>query len=142
MLYKKLLSILLLLSALGGQALASKAAYFVFTDGAGGKFVIKLTDAAKIKAARASEHEYLSGKKDGYKHVMGTINTKSGVSYNPGWDYYLEPGSIRFVEVSTSVCNHTIGKVEKMVKDKVVDEYLPGKTWCPHQSRIIAEVSR
>ncbi|OII66912.1 MULTISPECIES: calmodulin-binding protein [unclassified Streptomyces] len=114
-----------------GRAQAA-AAYFEFTDTSRQRFVIKLTDPARIGEARA----LLSSGED--KHVMGRI-VKRRAPYNARWSYHLAPDTINFFHYAVEVCDATIPYVEEHVAE-VGGAFLPGGHWCPWTSRLVREV--
>jgi hypothetical protein len=107
-------------------------AYFEFTDSHNDKFVIRLDEEAKIREARA----ILSGEEPP-KHVQGTI-IKERASYNPLWDYHLEPRSITFFEVAVEVCDAGVRYVQDHLAE-VGKAFLPHAHWCPWSSRLTRE---
>ncbi len=96
-------------------------------------FIFKLTDLAKIEEARA----IVSGQKSN-RHVMGSV-VQRPVGYNLPWSYHLDPASITFFDFALEVCDATIRYVEDHL-DEACGAFLPGCTWCPWGSRLIAEV--
>ncbi|MFF8406802.1 hypothetical protein ACF06P_34890 [Streptomyces sp. NPDC015684] len=91
----------------------------------GEEFVFKLTDDAKIEEAR----RILSGEQTDRIHVMGRI-AKRSVSYNPGWSYHLDPGTISFFEVVTEVGDSSARYLEDHL-DEACGAFLPGCHWSP-----------
>lgn len=119
-----------------GENVELKEAYFKFDcESEKSTFVIKLTDAAKIREAR----DLLSGKKKTGGHVMGTI-IKSPVSYNQPWSFHLDPDSITFFQIAAEVCDASIQYVEDHLEE-AGGEFLPGNRWCPWCSRLVEEVN-
>ncbi|MFC9970319.1 hypothetical protein ACFVH6_05385 [Spirillospora sp. NPDC127200] len=114
---------------------AAEPAYFAMRDLHGDRFVFRLDDADKIAHAR----RILSGKETEQVHVMGRIK-KTRASYNPGWDFHLDPGSIHFFTVAIEVCDATIRYTEDHL-DEACGAFLPGCHWCPWSSRVVAEVT-
>lgn len=98
-------------------------------------FVIRLTDPEKISQARA----ILAGLEPDL-HVMGQI-VKQPAGYNPPWGFHLEAESIEFFHSAIEVCDASILYVEQHL-DEACGAFLPGCTWCPWGSRLIAEVGR
>ena len=96
-------------------------------------FIFKLTDLGKIEEARA----IVSGQKSN-RHVMGIVMQRP-VGYNLPWSYHLDPASITFFDFALEVCDATIRYVEDHL-DEACGAFLPGCTWCPWGSRLIAEV--
>ncbi|RJL24423.1 calmodulin [Bailinhaonella thermotolerans] len=109
-------------------------AYFAFTQHPGQEFVFKLTDEEKIAHAR----RILSGQEKDRVHVHGRI-LKRKESYNPNWDYHLDPDTIQFFEVAIEVCDANMQYVEDHL-DEACGAFLPGCHWCPWDSRLTREV--
>jgi len=115
-------------------AQAGTEAYFRFSDSHGAVFTFQLRDGAQIEQAR----RILSGEETDAVHVKGTI-VKAPASYNPGWSYHLDPGTISFFGVAAEVCDASVQYVEDHL-DEVGGAFLPGNVWCPWSSRLIAEI--
>jgi hypothetical protein len=114
---------------------ADLPAYFRFTDTDGNpRFVIELRDPDKIAHAR----RILRGEEQSRIHVQGTV-VKESATYNPGWSFHLDPGSIDFFELAIEVCDASMQYVEEHL-DEVGESTLPGSHWCPWSSRLVAEV--
>ena len=106
---------------------------FEFQDSHGDSFVIRLVHETQIEEARA----ILAGKEP-QKGVQGKVITKKA-SYNPQWDYHLEPASISFFEVAKEVCDASIRYVQDHLAE-VGKEFLPYCHWCPWSSRLTREI--
>jgi hypothetical protein len=114
----------------------SSRAYFRFTDTNGQpRFVIELNDPAKIEHAR----RILRGEETRQIHVHGRI-VKRAMPYNPGWSYYLDPGTIDFFDMAIEVCDSSIQYLEDHL-DEAGGAFLPGAHWCPWSSRLVDEVN-
>ncbi|WP_232320084.1 BP74-related protein [Herbidospora daliensis] len=98
------------------------------------KFVIELTDQAKIDHAR----RILKGEEKDKIHVMGRIK-KRAAPYNPGWSFHLDPTTIMFFQHAIEVCDANTSYVEDHL-DEACGAFLPGCFWCPWSSRLVAEV--
>ena len=111
------------------------AAYFRITDSDGkARFVIELNDDAKIAHAR----RIISGEEKSKLHVMGRI-IKRKASYNPQWNFYLDPNTIDFFDLAIEVCDANIEYTEDHL-DEAGGAFLPGCVWCPWSSRLVDEV--
>ncbi|MGW4791346.1 BP74-related protein [Nonomuraea sp. NPDC004297] len=110
------------------------AAYFVMTDGTGERFVVQLTEPGKIRHAR----DLISGATRDRPHVIGKI-TPRPAPYNPRWNYHYRSDTVGFFDAAMEVCDATIPYVEDHL-DKAGGAFLPGYTWCPWSSRLVAEV--
>ncbi|GAA2724756.1 MULTISPECIES: calmodulin [Streptomyces] len=110
-------------------------AYFVFTQRPGQVFVFEVTDEEKIAHAR----KIVSGEETERVHVAGKI-VKKKVSYNPDWDFHLDPASIQFFDQGIEVCDANMEYVEDHL-DEACGAFLPGCQWCPWDSRVIRELS-
>lgn len=121
----------------GDAAAVSTEAYFRFDIPPVAKdtFVFKLDDPAKIAEARV----ILAGKNGGKNHVSGIVE-KSPASYNPGWSYHIDPGSITFFQNMTEVCDASIRMVEDHLAE-VGGSFLPENRWCPWGSHLLEEVA-
>ena len=108
--------------------------YFQFRYG-GDTFIFELTDQAKIQQAR----DILAGNQTETKHIMGKI-IKSPASYNAPWSFQLDSRTVQFFELAPEVCDAGIGDVEGNLAE-VCGSFLPGCTWCPWGSMLIAEVT-
>jgi hypothetical protein len=135
-----LLAALLALALLPGvrpaqpSAAASESAYFVFdTPPYPETFIFQLADSATIQEARA----ILSGQRPS-RHIAGTI-VKKPAAYNPPWNFHLAPPSITFFDSAIEVCDASIQYVEAHL-DEACGAFLPGCTWCPWRSRLLAEI--
>ena len=121
--------------AVASRGALSEEAYFQFDyPPAPETFIFKLADPTKIQEAR----DMLGGLKP-TRHVMGVI-VKQPASYNPPWSYHLDPASVTFFESAIEVCDATIRYVEDHL-DEACGAFLPGCTWCPWGSRLLAEVA-
>ncbi|NRQ34486.1 calmodulin-binding protein [Nonomuraea sp. NN258] len=130
-----LAAVMMLTLTPGVPAHAAGAAYFRMTDTDGrSRFIIKLTDEAKIAHAR----RILSGEERDRIHVHGRI-IKRPVPYNPGWSYHLNPDTIGFFEVAIEVCDSSMQYLEDHL-DEAGGAFLPGGHWCPWSSRLVDEV--
>jgi len=114
-------------------------AYFEMTqasnDDPGQTFVVKLTDPDEIQHAR----DLLSGQSTDRPHVMGRID-KYKVPYNPQWHYHYDPKTVQFFDYAIEVCDANMNYVEEHL-DEAGGAFLPGRIWCPWDSRIVREVS-
>ena len=114
---------------------AAEEASFEFTDTNGwSRFVIQLTDPAKIQHAR----DLLSGSTDARPHVLGRIS-KRPVAYNARWSYHLQPQTIHFFDFAIEVCDSSIQYLEDHL-DEAGGAFLPGGVWCPWSSRLVREL--
>ncbi|UQA94503.1 BP74-related protein [Streptomyces halobius] len=109
-------------------------AYFEMTDVTGQRFVIALTDPAKIRHAR----DLVNGTSDSEPHVVGRID-KRRVAYNPRWSYHIKPDTIDFFDYAIEVCDATIPYVEDHLRE-AGGAFLPGLIWCPWSSRLVREI--
>ncbi|MFI6291004.1 calmodulin-binding protein [Nonomuraea sp. NPDC050790] len=116
------------------QSRAAETAYFEMTDITRERFVIKLTDPAKIAHAR----RILSGEETQRVHVIGRI-IKRTADYNPRWSFHFNPDTIDFFEVAIEVCDSTIPYTEDHL-DEACGPFLPGCVWCPWTSRLTREL--
>ncbi|MFC4529181.1 calmodulin-binding protein [Sphaerisporangium dianthi] len=110
-------------------------AYFEITDVTGERFVVKLTDPAKIQHAR----DLVSGTTTSEPHLIGRLIPRP-VPYNPRWGYHYNPDTVGFFDMAIEVCDATIPYVEEHL-DEAGGAFLPGYIWCPWSSRVIREVS-
>ena len=98
-------------------------------------FIFKLTDPEKILEARDILAEKLLIQRK--THVMGNI-VKGTTLYNPLYDYYLDPDSIRFFENAIELCD---GDISPEYPAGYCSQYLPGPCqWCPWGSKLLEEV--
>ncbi|NTJ68319.1 calmodulin [Agrobacterium rhizogenes] len=112
------------------------ARYFEFeTSPYDAKFVFELTDETKI----AHVLKILSGEEKDKVHVIGRIKV-GRKSYNPNLDFYMDPDSIDFFEVSIEVCDATTNYVNDHL-DEAGGAFLPGYVWCPWSSKVTREVT-
>ena len=109
-------------------------AYFAFQQQGEDEFIFELTDEKRIALAR----DILSGKETNRTHVMGRIvpGTKP---YNPKWSYYLDPATVDFFQMAIEVCDANMNYVEDHL-DEAGGAFLPGRHWCPWDSRLLREV--
>lgn len=127
--------VLLLLATLAASFVAAETAYFALkTIEPGNEFVIKLTDDAKIAEAR----KILSGEETERVHVLGRI-IKRTESYNPHYDFHLNPDTISFFDHAIEVCDATLTYVNDHL-DEVCGAFLPGCFYCPWSSKLTREV--
>jgi uncharacterized protein (TIGR03437 family) len=120
-----------------GVGLAQVEAYFVMeVQPRQDKFIIKLTDPAKIQRAR----EILSGQQTPATRVKGRI-IKEAAPWNPPWSFHLDPASIEFFSLEAEVCDASLGYVESFLSE-AGGAFLPNSIWCPWSSRLINEISR
>jgi hypothetical protein len=110
-------------------------AYFAFMQRPNQEFVFRLSDEDKIVHAR----RILSGEETEQVHVMGRIR-KTGVPYNPQWDFHLDPDNIQFFKVAIEVCDANMEYVNEHL-DEACGAFLPGCDWCPWDSRLVREVT-
>lgn len=113
--------------------ISGEAAYFEVRDVNGDTFVIALIDPHKITEAR---HIIATGSGE---HVSGYVVPRKA-SYNPAWDFELNPDSIEFFKYSTEVCDATIAMVNDNIPT-VGTDFLPGNQWCPWTSELVREVA-
>ena len=114
-------------------------ALFAFKQQSGPRdqeFIFKLTDEGKIDHAR----KIVTGKETDRVHVMGRI-IKRPQTYNPGWDYHLDPDTIDFFAMAIEVCDANMQYVEDHL-DEACGAFLPGCYWCPWDSRVVREISK
>ncbi|MBF8184606.1 calmodulin-binding protein [Nonomuraea sp. K274] len=121
-------------SAAPAPAQAAAPAYFEVTDITRSRFVVQLTDPAKIQHAR----DLLSGATTDRPHVVGRI-TPRPAPYNVTWSYHLRSETIDFFDMAIEVCDATIPYVEDHL-DEADGAFLPGYVWCPWTSRLVREL--
>ncbi len=111
------------------------AAYFLvgFPDDSV-TFVLLLTDPAAIAQAR----NILARQGN---DVFGGIIVKSPASWNPGWSYHVDPGSVTFAIAFTEICDATPQYVEEHLSEVGTPQFLPGSYWCPWTSHLLREVT-
>jgi hypothetical protein len=114
-------------------AISGEAAYFEVRDVNGDAFIIALMDPRKIAEAR-----YIISSGSG-EHVSGYVVPRKA-SYNPAWDFELNPDSIEFFQYSTEVCDASIAYVNDHITT-VGTDFLPGNQWCPWSSELVREVA-
>jgi hypothetical protein len=124
----------MLTAGLTRPAQAADPAYFEFTDITRERAVVRIDDPEEIRHARA----LLSGETDSRPHLVGRI-VKSPASYNPGWSFHYNPGTVRFFDVAIEVCDASLTYVEDHL-DEAGGAFLPGLVWCPWTSRLVREV--
>ncbi|KQY32579.1 MULTISPECIES: hypothetical protein [Nocardia] len=110
-------------------------ALFAFTDYSGKEFIFQLNNEQRIAEAR----RILSGDETMSIHVMGRIR-KTAQSYNPGWNFHLDPDTITFFTMAIEVCDSSIVYTEDHL-DEACGAFLPGCFWCPWSSRLTREVT-
>ncbi|KAF2075631.1 hypothetical protein CYY_003054 [Polysphondylium violaceum] len=98
------------------------------------EFIIQLHDDRKISEAR----KILSGDTTGATHVMGRIR-KVQKSYNPKYDYHLDPETISFFEMAIEVCDSSATYLNDHL-DEACGAFLPGCFWCPWGSSLVREL--
>ncbi|KAN0023202.1 hypothetical protein ACTFIU_011365 [Dictyostelium citrinum] len=130
----KLLAVLISLLLAFSAIVQCEEAYFAFKVYHDNDFIFKLTDDKKIKAAR----DILSGKETNTVHVMGRIK-KNKQSYNPQYDFHLDPDTVTFFDLAIEVCDATPQYVEDHL-DEVCGAFLPGCYYCPWASKLSKEV--
>ncbi|KAK5575464.1 hypothetical protein RB653_006597 [Dictyostelium firmibasis] len=132
------LILVLLVALFSFFALArSETAYFAFkTHGSEHDFIFKLTDDAKIKAAR----DILSGKETETTHVMGRIK-KSPKEYNPHYSFHFDEQTVSFFSMAIEVCDATLQYTEENL-DEACGAFLPGCFFCPWSSKLTKEVKQ
>lgn len=116
------------------QRAVAETAYFEMTDVTQARFVVQLTDPAKIKHAR----DLISGATTDKPHVIGRISPRPA-PFNPRWSYHYRPETVDFFDVAIEVCDATIPYVEDHL-DEAGGAFLPGYVWCPWSSRLVREV--
>jgi len=110
-------------------------AYFrCYQEGVRRSFVIEVTDAERIKEARA----ILEDRETSKIHVRGKV-IKESRPYNWPWSWHLDPSSISFFCYAAEVCDASVVDVEKRLHE-VGGGFLPMDVWCPWKSRVIEEV--
>jgi hypothetical protein len=109
-------------------------AYFEFVDYEQRAFVIKLTSDQRIAEAR----RILKGEEKESVHVMGRLK-KSKASWNPNWDFHMDPDTVSFFTMAIEVCDSTIQYVEDHL-DEACGAFLPGCFWCPWSSKLTREL--
>lgn len=97
-------------------------------------FVVKLSQQDLIDHAR----RILSGAEQQKIHVMGRI-IKRRASFNPAWDFHIDPATTQFFEIAIEVCDATTSYVNDYL-DEACGAFLPGCYWCPWTSRLLEEV--
>jgi hypothetical protein len=108
--------------------------YFAFVQWQGQEFVFEVTDKAKVDHAR----KIVSGEEQNRVHVMGRIR-KVKASYNPRFDYHIDPATVDFFQVAIEVCDSNMQYVNDHL-DEACGPFLPGCIWCPWDSRVVREV--
>ncbi|MGW2157575.1 BP74-related protein [Nonomuraea sp. NPDC001699] len=135
---RKVVTTLTAITALGvaapAPAQAANAAYFEMTDITRERFIIRLTDPAKIQHAR----DLVNGETTDRPHVIGRILKRQAL-YNPRWSYHYNPETVDFFDQAFEVCDATIPYVEDNL-DEAGAAFLPGLVWCPWTSRLVREV--
>jgi hypothetical protein len=109
-------------------------AYFEVTDITRERFIVKLTDPAKIQHAR----DLISGKTTDKPHLIGRI-IKRPAPYNRPWSYHYNPDTVDFFDNAIEICDATIPYVEDYL-DEAGGAFLPGLIWCPWTSQVVREV--
>ncbi|KAN0025064.1 hypothetical protein ACTFIV_009476 [Dictyostelium citrinum] len=130
----KLLAILISLLLVFSTIVQCEEAYFAFKVHNDKDFIFKLTDDTKIKAAR----DILSGKETDTVHVLGRIR-KIRQSYNPDYNFHLDPATISFFQMAIEVCDATPQYVEDHL-DEACGAFLPGCFYCPWASKLSKEI--
>lgn len=118
------------------------AAWFKFINADGSDedlyergFVFELNDPLKIDHAR----RILAGQEKVKIHVAGRIVPRS-MPYNPEWSFHLDPSSVSFFSRQEhSAFDANMYYVEDHL-DQIGGSFLPGRCWCPSDSRLVAEV--
>ena len=96
-------------------------------------FVFKLTDTEKIQKAR----NILAGVEKINTHIMGYI-FEGAVSYNPSYNYYLDPNSISFFQNAIELCD---AEIFLTYPKEYCDQFPTGKCqFCPWGSKLIREI--
>jgi hypothetical protein len=127
--------VLLLLATLAASFVAAETAYFAFQTSPNEKeFVFQLTDDNRIAEAR----KILNGEEKTSVHVMGRI-IKRSQSYNPGYDFSLDPATINFFSLAIEVCDAYTTYANDHL-DEVCGAFLPGCFYCPWTSKLTREV--
>lgn len=112
-------------------------AYFIFDIPSRPEtFVVKLTNAAKIRQAR----DILNGIEKENTSVGGVI-VKSQACYNIPWSFHLDPESVTFFSGAIEVCVASIQYVEDHLAE-VGGALLPGSRWCPVGSQLLKEIPK
>lgn len=124
---------ILLACLTAAYGLAAEEVYFE-VDGSNQTFVIRLTDPAAIREARA----IVSGAQTDRVSVSGLV-VKAPALYNPRYSFHLDAGSISFFSFATEVCDAAPGYVEEHLAE-VGGAFLPGNRWCPWNSKVAREV--
>lgn len=108
--------------------------YFIVSDGESPRnFIIKLETPERVLMAR----EIISGQLPTL-HVQGNIIRES-VSYNRGWSYHIDPGSVEFFSVGSAWCNETFAATEGNLAN-IGNTFLSNSRICPWSSYLVAEV--
>ncbi|MEU1394116.1 MULTISPECIES: calmodulin-binding protein [unclassified Nonomuraea] len=135
----KILTAFVAIAALGvvapTPAQAADTAYFEMTDITRERFIVKLTNPAKIQHAR----DLLNGDTTDRPHVIGRI-LKRQADYNPQWSYHLNGDTVDFFDVAIEVCDATIPYIEDHL-DEAGGAFLPGLVWCGWSTRLVREVT-
>ena len=80
----------------------------------------------------------LKGEEKSRIHVNGKIIARP-IAYNSDWSFHLDPKSIDFFELSIEGCDASMNFIEENLSD-IGDSTLPGKFWCPWNSKIVEEL--
>ncbi len=111
-------------------------AYFTVASNDGkATFVIRLTEPARIREARA----IISGMQADRTHVEGRV-IKEQADYNRPWGFHLAPESISFFQNNNEGCNAPVEEVEARLSE-AGKAFLPGSKWCPWDSKVIKEIT-
>ena len=133
---RRILSALLFASLAGPGAAAACPAFFEIEVGPfPERFVVKLTQPAKIAHAR----RILSGEVTEQTQILGKVRRRSA-PWNEPWSFILAPRTVEFFDLAIEVCDANIAYVEEHL-DEVGGAFLPGRTWCPWGSRLVREVT-
>lgn len=116
------------------QRSVDQPAYFEMTDYSRQIFVVKLTKDEDIQHAR----DLLSGATDERPHLIGRIDKRTA-SYNPSYDFHVDPATVGFFDYAIEVCDATIPYVNDHL-DEVGGPFLPGRVWCDWSSRLVREI--
>ncbi len=110
------------------------SAYFSFEQRQGQEFVFQLNDLNRIEFAR----RVVSGDERYETHVLGRIR-RGKKPYNPNWDYYLDPDTIKFFAYAIEVCDANMQYVDDHL-DEAGGAFLPGYFCCPWDSTVTREI--
>jgi hypothetical protein len=109
--------------------------FFIVHDGNGGSIRVRLEDPSLISKAKQA---IAASDPNAAVHIQGTI-VREQISYEQGWEFYLDP-HISFFSVSTaSDCNKPLSYIKDHLSELGSESLLPRKIWCPWNSRIATD---